>query len=119
MTILSSYVTDARLCRNVPKIEKTSWARYDQEFSTNIHFSWKSFTKVEFATDYNSMLASFLESKTEFQEEAKEFFKHDPPSSDNIDQARKIKNLLRKKAKKKEATDEDKAKANQALRNYN
>ena len=30
-----------------------------------------------------------------------------------------MKNLIRKHAKKKDATDEDKAKANHALRNYN
>ena len=65
------------------------------------------------------MLASSLESKPEFQEEVKEFFRHKPPTADNLENARKMKNLLRKKATKKDATDEDKAKANQALRNYN
>ena len=65
------------------------------------------------------MLASFLESKPEFQEEVKEFFRNKPPTADNLENARKMKNLLRKKATKKDATDEDKAKANQALRNYN
>ena len=115
---------DARLCRNVPKIDKTLWARYDQEFSNEIYSSWKSFTKGEtspaqFATDYNSMLASFLESKIEFQEESKEYFKHNSPSKDNLENAKKLKNHLRKQAKKKDATNEDRARANQALRNYN
>ena len=65
------------------------------------------------------MLASFLESKEEFQEEVREFFKHNPPTSNHLGAARKLKNLLRKKAKKNDATEEDKARANQALRQYN
>ena len=113
-----------RLCRDVPKIDKTVWNRYDYEFFTTIHESWKSFCKGEvssaqFATDYNTRLASFLESKPEFQEEVKEFFKHNPPSNKTLENARKLKNNLRKKAKRKDATLEDKAKANQALRHYN
>ena len=117
---LFSHDVDARICRNVPKIDKKAWARYDQEFSNNIYSSWKSFTKGEsspaqFATEYNSMLASFLESKVEFQEETREFFKHNPPSNENLENAKKLKNNLRKQAKKKDATEEDKAKANPHL----
>ena len=103
---LSSYLTDAKICRNLPKLDNNIWNRYDHEFFGNVHPSWTSFTKGElspaqFATDYNAMLASFLESKTEFQEEVKEFFRCNPPTSDNLDEARKLKNLLRKTLRKK------------------
>ena len=113
-----------KICRNIPKIDKTLWNRYDQEFFGTIHPSWRLFCKGEvsvtqFATDYNTQLASFLESKPEFQEEVKQFFKHNPPSEKTLKEAKKLKNELRKKARKKDATEEDKAKANQALRTYN
>ena len=84
LTVLFSNESDAKICRSFPKIDQQSWNKYDQEFSSNIHSSWKEFTKGEvspaqFATNYNAMLASFLESKVEFQEDVKEFFKHNPP----------------------------------------
>ena len=124
ISVFSTNVTDAKICRNLPKLDSLTWNRYDHEFFGNIHPSWTAFTQGEmspadFATDYNAMLASFLESKEEFQEEVKEFFKHKPPTNNSLENARKLKNLLRKKAKKKDATDDDKAKANQALRQYN
>ena len=92
--------TDGRLSRNIPKIDQTIWNRYDYEFFTTIHSSWKSFCKGEvssaqFATDYNTQLASFLESKHEFQEEVKEFFKHNPPSEKSLKEAKRLKNELR------------------------
>jgi hypothetical protein len=116
--------TSAKITRNVPKLDRNTWANHDQEFFSSIHPAWKDFTAgltnpEQFATDYNAMLANFLESKPEFQEEAKEYFRHNPPSSNSLEQARKLKNSLRKRAKKQNTTDEDRAAANQALRHYN
>ena len=58
-----------------------------------------------------------MEAQPEFQEEALEYYKRDPPKS--LDEARKVKNKLRKKAKHKDATAEDKQNFNKALKYYN
>ena len=61
------------------------------------------------------MLASFLLSKNEFKEKTKQFFNH-TKTSNNVEDARVQKIELNKKAKKKEATIEDKIKAKEAIR---
>ena len=50
------------------------------------------------AKEFNSCLSSFLESKEEFQEEVREYFEHNPEATKSIEDARKLKNKLRKKA---------------------
>ena len=75
-------------------------------------------TPEQYVTDLNGMLASFLESKAEFQKETKEFFTHNPPKEKKLEEMRKLKVELNKKAKSKDATNEDKANARQSNRAY-
>ena len=60
------------------------------------------------AKEFNSCLSSFLESKEEFQDEVREYFEHNPEATKSIEDARKLKYKLRKKAKQPNATTEDK-----------
>ena len=73
----------------------------------------------QFVTHFSDELSNFLESKTEFQEETKAYFKHNPTKTSNVEEARKIKIALNKKAKEPEATYEDKANAKQSIRIHN
>ena len=125
LTLTSLIITtDARLVKALPKIEPSTWNRYDLEcvakFSP-IHHSLASgdVSTVFAAEKFNFLLTEFLESKDDLVHEAKEFFAHNPEAQNNLESARKLKNLLKKKSKKTGATLEDKAKANQALRHYN
>ena len=120
---LVSTVTDARLSRSLPKIDASTWSRYDLEFGVKfspIHHSCASsdITPVSAAEQFATLLTEFLESKPDLVEEAKEFFAHNPEAHTDLESARKLKNLLKKKSKKAEATLEDKARAKQALRHY-
>ena len=54
---------------------------------------------------YTVLLTSFLSSKPEFQGKKKTFFAHPVPTT--IPEARKAKKALGKKAKHRDATDED------------
>ena len=71
ISLFSTSVTDEKICRNFPKLDSLTWNRYDHEFFGNIHPSWTAFTQGEIsptkiATDYNAMLARFLDSKEGF-----------------------------------------------------
>ena len=67
----------------------------------------------------NPGLAEYVKSKPEFQHEAKEFFKHKKPNHDPIEEMKKKKCSLNKKAKSKNATEEDKLEAKECIRMYN
>ena len=116
--------TDARLDKSLPKIDPSTWNRYDFEFGAKfspIHHSLASgdVSPVFAAEQFNFLLTEFLESKDDLTEEAKQFFAHNPEAQTNLESARKLKNLLKKRLKQTEATLEDKAKAKQGLRHYN
>ena len=120
---LVSEGTEARLCRSLPKIDASTWSRYDLEFGarfSSIHHSLSSsdISPVFAAEQFSTLLTQFLESKPDLVEEAKEFFAHNPEAHTDLESARKLKNLLKKKSKRTDATSEDKAKAKQALRHY-
>ena len=73
----------------------------------------------DFIKDLNTTLAVFLKTKPEFQHEAKEYLKKCDKSNDITEDMKKKKNLLSKKAKESDATDEDKQKACEAVRMHN
>ena len=103
--------------------ESDRWKSYNAEFEPmvqqiNEKLSDKEITPIEAATEFNQKLSEFLETKEEIKKEIKQFFKHKPKSSKDIDEARKLKNKLRKLAKKKCATAQDKSVACKALRHY-
>ena len=63
----------------------------------------------QFVSNLNSTLASFLESKDDFQEESKHFFQHSKPNKEYLEKLRLLKIKLNKKAKLLNSTEEDKA----------
>ena len=73
----------------------------------------------QYIEELNIMLAKFLESKDEFKYETKEYFKHLKKSTESLDEIKDQKNELNKKAKQKDATEEDKLAAREANRFYN
>ena len=112
-----------KITRNPPKLEKEDWQKYNSEFRDINQKSWRSLKKgtttpEQYITDLNAMLASYLESKPEFQEKNKTFFKHNPPSNKVLEEARKEKIAYNKKAKENGATPEDKAKAKESIRTH-
>ena len=103
--------------------ERTKWRDYDKEFKIIVDCIHEKLinsevTPAEAATEFNSILLVFLESKSDIIKEVKQFYKHKPKSTTVVDDARKLKNSLEKKAKKKSATTEDKSAACEALRHY-
>jgi hypothetical protein len=66
------------------------------------------------------MLISFLHSKPEFEKKVKEFFKHKKTTKVTpLEEAAEVKKNLIKQAKSPNATEDDRAKADQAVRNHN
>ena len=72
-------------------------------------------TPEQYISDLNGMLASFLESKAEFQKETKQYYKHNPINSDPLEQMRKEKVSLNKQAKKLNASEAVKEQARQSI----
>ena len=100
------------------------WRAYDLEFKNTVNNIIEDLTKdqityAEAATIFNNNLTLFLESKSEVITEIKAFYQHKLKSTKVIDEARKIKHTLQKKAQKKDATYEDKKNSCEALRHYN
>ena len=95
--------------------------KYNAEFKEMDEISWKTvkngeITSEQYITDLNGMLASYLESKPEFQEERKEFLKHKQPTEKPLEDACKQKILLNKIAKQIGSTPKDKENAKEAIR---
>ena len=117
-------VKNIKLTRKPPKLEKETWLKYNDEFKLINQSSWNSLKKgkvspEQFVTNINDELSRFLESKNEFQEESKTYFKHNPTKPTKVEEARKMKIALSKKAKEPEATDQEKTDAKQAIRMHN
>ena len=99
------------------------WKDYDTEFAQLLIPLHDKLTNNEIkpdeaATMFNNMLTKFLETKPTLVKEVKSFYKHKPTSMKKLEDAKKLKILLEKKARQKDATDEDKSLACQALRHY-
>ena len=113
-----------KLAKNPPSLNKETWKMYDSEFNNSNLDSWTKLKKGEITVDkfidkLNTDLASFLESKEEFQYEVKEFFKHKAPKNNPLEEMKKEKIKLNKKAKAPNATPEDRSEASKAVRLYN
>ena len=94
--------------------EKTTWVTYDNDMSliTNsieVQLNSGEISPAEAASLFNRYLTEFLESKPNLLHEVKTFYKHKPESMKDISDAKKLKTSLNKKAKQKDATEEDKA----------
>ena len=113
-----------RINKNPPHLEKEIWAKFDTEFMKLNQDSWdklksKTVEPELYIEELNNMLTGFLLSKDEFKYETKEYFKHSQTSTDNIDEIKEQKNILNKKAKQNDATEEDKIAAKESIRLYN
>ena len=113
-----------RITRNPPSLSKEAWADIDTEFMHINQELWDRYrTKTEepeqFIADLNLNLAEFLKSKSEFQHDVKEFYKHSKPGNDDLEEIKKKKNMLNKKARQKDASEDDKLAACEINRMYN
>ena len=72
-----------------------------------------------FITNLNTTLATFLQSKPEFQLAVKKFYKHSKSTNNTLEDLRQRKNDLNKKAKHINATSEDKLEASETIKLYN
>ena len=112
-----------RLTRNPPSLDTNTWDKYDKEFESINETEWNRLKKgkvtpEQFVSNLNSSLASFLESKEEFQEESKNFFQHNKPNKDYLEKIRLLKINLNKESKLPNATEEDIALAKEAVRTH-
>ena len=116
--------SNIQIIRSPPNLTKETWEEINTEFAILNRESWNKLrtrnnNPEEFITDLNTTLANFLKSKPEFQHEAKQFFEKHKEKSHNVEDMKEKKILLCKKAKQKDATDEDKQAACEAVRMYN
>ena len=100
------------------------WNEYDVEFACLMSplkekLLLEKITAEEAASTFNNMLTKYLETKPNLVKEVKTFFKHNPKSMKNINDAKLLKTKLEKKARQTNATEEDRSMACQALRHYN
>ena len=112
-----------KLNKNPPQLDKETWDKFDTEFMKLNQSSWdrpksKIVEPEQYIEELNTMLAGFLQSKDEFKYETKEYFKHSKTNTDTLDEMKEKKNMLNKKAKHKDATDEDKLAARESIRLY-
>ena len=97
------------------------WEEYNRELSellSNMNEVEKAPT--EMATRSNTLLSTFLESKSEVRKKnVNIFYKHDPKLTKNLNEAKKLKQKLEKIARQPDSTHEDKSRSCEALRHYN
>ena len=111
------------ITRKPPALDKETWSKYDMEFNDISKMSWEALRKgkttpEQFVSDINGSLASFLESKPEFQKESKQFFDHKPSNTEKLETMRKLKIYLNKKSKLPGATETDKINARESVITY-
>ena len=116
--------TTVKINRNPPSLDKNAWEEINNEFLKVNEKSWKQFRDKDiepekFIEALNKSLAKYLKSKPVFQQEVKKFFHHKKPSLDPIEEMRKEKISLNKKAKSKNATEKDKLASKEGIRMYN
>ena len=107
------------LARKVPDLDENEWKKLDAELNTLQsplhHLMGMDEIPSDVAMDqYTELITLFLSSKQEFQHEGKPFFPRQPSST--IPEARKMKNDLRKKSRRKDASDEDRKNFQRAQR---
>ena len=107
------------LSRKVPDLDDNDWKKIDTELlslqSPLHHLMGMDAIPSDIAMDqYTELLTNFLSSRLEFQPEGRSH--HPRPPSTTIPEARKLKNDLRKKSKRKDATDEDRKNFHRAQR---
>ena len=112
-----------QITRKPPKLKEETWLKYNNELKQLNETDWKKMkrgetTPEQFITDLNGTLASFLESKPEFQKETKRFYLHKQTEDKSIEEMRNLKIKLNKKAKEKGATAQEKAEAKESIRMY-
>ena len=109
----------------VSKPDKKRWNELNIEFSELNKDSWLEFScgksaPEKYATDLSGCLISFLQSKPEFTKKVNEFFKHKKTTKETpLEEATEVKKKLAKKAKSPNATESDRVRADQAVRNHN
>ena len=85
-----------------------------------IQFSHGKSAPEQYATDLSECLISFLQSKPEFKKKVNEFFRHKKTTKATpLEDAAEVKKKLLKKVKSPNATESDRARADQAVRNHN
>ena len=104
------------------EIQET-WKLYDNEFAALVSqlsedIENDKIKPSDAATRLNVLLTTFLESKTDVVKEVNTFYKHKPNALKNLENAKKLKNELEKKARQKDATAEDRMVSSQALKHY-
>ena len=110
------------LVKTVPELTEDEWNTLDVEFN-NIqaplhHLMGMNEIPSDVAMQpYTELLHNFLVSKPQFQRESPTHFTRTPPTT--LPEARNLKNILRKKAKHKNATSEDRKNFQSALRTLN
>ena len=107
------------LSRKVPDLDDNDWKKIDTELlslqSPLHHLMGMDAIPSDVAMDqYTELLTNFLSSRLEFQPEGRSH--HPRPPSTTIPEVRKLKNDLRKKSKRKDATDEDRKNFHRAQR---
>ena len=110
---------------DISKSDKQRWSILISEFCEINKDAWLEFshnksTPEQFATDLSGMLISFLQSKPEFTKKVTEFYKHKKTTKvTTLEEATEEKKKLLKLAKSPNATEDDRARADQAVRNHN
>ena len=85
--------------RHPPQLTKEEWEDINNEFMELNRMSWEKVKNHDeepekFISELNNTLAQFLQSKPQFQHDAKTFNKHPVKSADTLEELRKKKNNL-------------------------
>ena len=109
------------LSRITPTLSPARWNELDCKLSKSIsnlhHLLGHDQIKNDVAAEsFGQILSDFLENETEFKEVEKEFFKKKTATS--LEEAKVLKAELKKKARSKKATSEDKENFQKAVRLY-
>ena len=104
--------------------EDEKWEQINIDFSRKYNPIHVKLLKEEakpadVAAQFNEMLADLLKSNSIVKNKIKKYFKHKAESTTTIDEAKELKNKLKKKAQAPYANKEDKSNACEALRYYN
>ena len=109
---MSRMQNGVQINRNPPPLTKEASEEIDAKFMNINKESWQNMCAgrkepEEFIEDMNTTLAKYFSSIEEFQHKTNKFFNHSSKKEDTLEEMRKEKNLLNKKAKLKNASDED------------
>ena len=107
-----------------PPHSKSQWQEIDSELKgliSPIHFGLANnvITPQDAGTQFSMTVHDFLKSKPEFIQEISEKREYQKNRPKTLEEAKQIKNSLRKKLQKKDATPEDRKKFGQSVRYHN